>query len=99
MFLGGQTLPFSGQLSQTATNAETRIARLDHIVDITILRCLIRIGKHLGIFFFLLGKERPNIFARIFLSLCFLGTEHSHSSRCPHNGNFGRGPGKVQIGT
>ena len=47
MLLGGQGIALGGELSQTATDAETGIARLDHVVDVAVLGGLIRIGEEL----------------------------------------------------
>ena len=50
------------QLSQSANHAEASVARLDDIVDITKLGCLIGVGEEFCVLVFLL----------LDLSLCFL---------------------------
>ena len=48
----GQTLGLEG--TQGADHAETGVARLDDIVDVAELGCLVRVGELLGVFIHLL---------------------------------------------
>ena len=88
MLLGRQRLALCGKLGQSAADAETGVARLDHIVDIAILGCLIRSGEQVVVLFLLLGQECLYVLACFLLCLGFLGTEHCHSTRSSHNGNL-----------
>jgi len=45
MLLSGQGITLGSELSQTATDAETGIARLNHVINVAILGCLIRISE------------------------------------------------------
>ena len=94
MLLGRTRFAFVSQLSQGAANAETRVARFDNVVDVTIFGSLVGVGKEVVLFFFLFGEE-----CRCgFLRLGFLTIENSHSTRCTHYGDFGRGPCVVKVG-
>ena len=55
VFLGriGQLL--SLQLLQGTNDAEARVTRLNHIINITIFSCIIRISKQFRVFCFFLG--------------------------------------------
>ena len=63
MLLGGQSITLGSELCQSTTDAETGVARLDDIVDIAILGCLIRISEQLVVLFFLLSDEGLDILA------------------------------------
>ena len=88
MFLGGKRLLLAGQLSKSATDAEAGVTRLDDVVDVTVLCCLIRICEELAILFLLLGKEGAHVFAGFLLGLGFLRIEHSHGTATAHHGDF-----------
>ena len=57
VFLGriGQLLGL--QLLQGTNDAEARVTRLNHIINITIFSCIIRVGKQLGVFSFFFGHK------------------------------------------
>ena len=57
VFLGriGQLLGL--QLLQGTNDAEARVTRLNHIVNVTIFSCIIRVGKQLGVFSFLFSHK------------------------------------------
>ena len=57
MLLGWQGVALSSKLSQTTTDAETSIARFDHIVDVAILGSLIWVGEELVVLVLLLCDE------------------------------------------
>ena len=59
VLLGGQGIALGSELSQTATDAESGVTRLDHVIDIAILGCLIRISEELVVLILLLGDECP----------------------------------------
>lgn len=84
VLLSWQVVTLSSKLCQTATDAETSVARLNHIINVAILGCLIWISEHLGVFLFLLSKEC----LRILMSLCLLGTKHRNGTACTHNSNL-----------
>ena len=83
------------QLLQGADDAETCITRFDYIVDIAILRSVVRVGKQLGIFCFLFSHEG----FRIGSFLGFLGIEYLNCTGTTHYGNFGCRPCIVHIAT
>ena len=45
------------QLGQCTDDAEAGVARLDNVVDVAILGCIVRVGEELGILGLLLGNE------------------------------------------
>ena len=45
MLLGRQGVALGGELCQATADAESRIARLDDIVDIAVLGCLVWVGE------------------------------------------------------
>ena len=45
MLLCWQTVTLSGQLGESAADAETGVAWLNHIIDIAILGCLVGVGE------------------------------------------------------
>ena len=51
----GQTLGL--QLGQRADDTETRVARFDYIVDITVFSSLVRVREELVVFGFFFGQE------------------------------------------
>ena len=53
MLLGGQSITLSSELCQSTTDAETRVARLNHIVDVAILSSLIGVSEELVVLLFL----------------------------------------------
>ena len=57
MLLGRETLTLRCQLGQSAADAETCVARLNDIIDISELGCLVRISEGVRIFLFFLRKE------------------------------------------
>ena len=94
MFLCGQTVAFGCQLCQSTANAEARISWLYHVVYVTVLSCLVRVGEHIGVLFFLLCKESLGVF----VLLGFFCTEHCNGSACSHDGDFSRWPCVVDVG-
>ena len=93
MFLNRSRLALAGELRQCATNAETRIARLDYVIDIAILSSLIRIREEIVILLFLCCQEC----FRIFLLLSLFAVENSHSTTGTHHGNLSTGPSVVKV--
>ena len=89
MLLGWQRLALGGKLGKATTDAEAGIARLDYIVDIAILRCLVRSCEQVVVRFLLLGEECLYVLSSLLLCLGFLGTEHCNGTRGSHNGNLG----------
>lgn len=57
MFFRRTAISFACQRSQCPDNAETRVARFNHIVDKSIFGCLVRIGKLFAILSFLFGYK------------------------------------------
>ena len=98
MLLSGQCVTLGSKLSKCTADAETRVTRLDDIIDIAILGCLIRISKQLVVLFFLFSDEGLDILAGFLLGLGFLSLENRSSTRGTHNGNLSRGPCVVQVG-
>ncbi len=98
VFLGGQGVALGSELGQTAADAETGVARLNHIIDVAILSCLIRIGEELVVLVLLLGDEGLHVLTSFLLGLSLLGIQHSSSTRGTHHGDLSRGPCVVQVG-
>ena len=65
MLLSWQALTLGSELSQTTADAETGVAWLDDVIDVTILSCLIWISKLVCIFLLLLGQECLYILASL----------------------------------
>ena len=57
MLLGGTAFALGGNLFEGAADAETRVARFDHIVDISLGSGLVGVGEQVVVFLFLLGEE------------------------------------------
>ena len=98
MFLGGQGVALGSELCQAAADAETGVARLNHIIDVAILGCLIRISEELVVLVLLLGDEGLHVLTGFLLGLCLLGIQHGSGTRGTHHGDLGRGPCVVQVG-
>ena len=98
MLLGGQRVTLGSQLGQSTTDAETGVARLNHIVNVAILGSLIRIGEQFVVLILLLGDEGLDILAGFLLGLGFLGIEHSSGTGGTHHCNLCGGPCGVQVG-
>ena len=79
MLLSGQSIALGGELGQCTADAETRVARFNHIVDVAILGCLIRIGEELVVLVFLLCDEGLYVLTGLFLGLGVLGIENGGS--------------------
>ncbi len=47
VLLSRQSLTLGGQLCQCTTDAEAGVARLNHVVDVAILGCLVRISEEI----------------------------------------------------
>ena len=73
------------KLSKGTANAETRVARLDHVVDITILGSLVGIREEVVLLLLFLSEECLGIG----LLFRFLGTEDGHCTTGTHHGDFG----------
>ena len=99
MFLCGQTLALRGQLSQTATDAESGVPWFNDIVNVSKLSSLIWIGKKFGVFLFLLCQESLYVVSRLFDGFGFFSGQDGYSATGTHDGNFRRRPCKVQVGT
>lgn len=76
------------QLSQTAANAEAGVAWLYHVIDISELRSLIRIGESLGILLLFLCKEGLHVAAFFLHFLGFFTAKHGNSATGTHHGNL-----------
>ena len=81
-------LALCGKLSKCTTDAEACVARLDNVVDISVRGCLVRVGKLLCVFLFLLCKECLNVLACFLLCLGFLAAKDGNGSAGSHNGNL-----------
>ena len=57
MLLGRILQTFGCERLQSADNAETRVARLDHIVDIAVAGGVVGIGELVAVLLLLLGHE------------------------------------------
>ena len=88
MLLSRQLLTLCSELCQTATDAETCVARLDYVVDIAVRSCLVRVCELLSVLVFLFCEERLNVFACFLLSFSFLAAEDCNSTACTHNRNL-----------
>ena len=95
VFLGriGQLLGL--QLLQGTNNEEARVTRLNHIINITIFSCIIRVGKQLGIFGFFFGHKG----FRIGCFFCFLRIQYFYGTSSSHYGNLSSRPCIVHIAT
>ena len=89
MLLSRQGVALGGELSQAAADAETGVARLDDIVDVAVLGCLIRIGEELVVLVLLLSDECFHVLTGLLLGLGILGVEHGSGSAGTHHGNLG----------
>ena len=81
------------QLLQSADNAETCVTRFNHIIDVTILSCIVRISKQLGVFSFFLCQE----LSRIFLFLSFTGIQYLNGTCTTHYSDFSSRPCVVHV--
>ena len=88
MLLGRQRIALGGQLSQTATDAETSITRLNNVIDVAVLGSLIGIGKQVVVLLFLLGNECLDILTGFLLGFGFLGVENGSGTGSTHYGNL-----------
>ena len=71
MLLSRITQFLSLQLLQSTDNTETCVARFNHIVDVAIFSCIVRIGEQFRVFCFFLCKE----LSRVFLIFGFVGAD------------------------
>lgn len=99
MLLGWQALLLASELRESATDTEAGVAWLDDIINITILGSLIRISEEVGILLLLLGEECLNILSCFLLGLSLTSREHCYGTAGTHNGNLGRWPSEVEVGT
>ena len=95
MLLGRVSQFLCSQLLERTDDAETSVARLNYIIDVTILGSIVRIAEQVGVFLFLSG----NVGFRIFLFFSFLHIEHFGSTGSTHHSNFCRRPCVVHIAT
>ena len=99
VLLGWQALLLASELRESATDTEAGVAWLDDIINITILGSLIRISEEVGIFLLLLSEECLNILSSFLLGLSLTSREHCYGTTGTHNGNLGRWPSEVEVGT
>ena len=95
MFLGRIGHALGGKLLKSADDAETGVAGLDDIVDVTVAGCIVGVAEQLVVFRFLLGKHLLGIVR----SLGLLGIEHLDCTCTTHNCDFSCGPCVVHIAT
>ena len=93
VFLGRVGLLLGGKHLECLDHAEAGVTRLDNIVDIAVLGCLIRICEQLGIFFKLLAEESFGILGVLGVA----GIEHTNSAFCTHHCDFCAGPCVVDV--
>ena len=96
MFLLGVGEALRLKRAQGTDDTETGVARLDHVVDVTELGSLVRVGELLGIFIHLLGNELGTLFGVLdFGNL--LAIEHLDSTAGTHHGDLGGRPSVVDV--
>ena len=95
MFLRRVRQFLSLQLLQSTDHAETCVTGFDDIIDVTILSCIIRIGKQFCIFCFFFGKE----LSRIFLVFGFTRVQYFYCTCTTHYSDFSCWPSIVHVTT
>ena len=70
MFLGGNAGLFAAQLLQGADDAETGVARLNDIVNVTFLCGLVRIGEEVLVLLLLFLEDFRSVLRILFHVLC-----------------------------
>ena len=85
MLLGRTCFALVGELRQGAANAEARIARFNHVIDVAILGCLIGIGEEFVVFVLFFGQEC----FRVGIVFGFFCVEDGYSAAGSHDGHFG----------
>ena len=88
MFLCRNVLLLARKLLESAADAETGVPRLDNVVDVSLLGCLVRVAEEILIFLFLFLFD-TFLLVRILYGLDVLGVKDSYGSVCTHHGNLG----------
>ena len=83
------------QKGVTEIDVKGNVTRFNHIVNVPVFRCVIRIGKQFRVFCFFFCKE----LSRVFLFFCFACVQHFYCTCTTHYSNFGCRPCVVHITT
>ena len=93
MLLSRITQFLSLQLLQSTDYAETCVAWFNHIVDVAVFGCIVRIGKQFRVFCFFFSKELSGIF----LIFGFACVQYFYCSCSTHYCDFSSRPCVVHV--
>ncbi len=95
MLLGRIGYALGGKLLKGTDDTETRVTRLDNIVDITVFRCIVGVAEELVVFSLFFGKHLLGVVG----NLCLFGIKHLDCACATHYGDFGSRPCIVHVAT